>query len=107
MNTTGQMVTIRERTFWSEELAAIVAAIEGREPAELAADDAHLAGPDKRAILTAVMYSLGGAVAFASAQLALRSMGVDLFMGFPGVGAGIGFMLGLQRAVGDPPRRGR
>lgn len=55
--------------------------------------------PDHAVVKTIVLYSLAGGVIVGVGALLLHSVGIDVFPGVAGIGAGIGAAVGMQKAV--------
>ena len=99
IDTTGQSVTKGERDFWDQEKKALEDAIEGRVSHTMEASDREVASQTTELVKTIFIYSLGGAVIVGAGTIALHFVGVEIFPGVAGVGAGIGATIGFQRAL--------
>lgn len=98
IDTTGQTVTNREREFWEKEKQGLVDTIQGR-PVALDASDQAVASQNKEILKTILSYSIGGGLLVGVAVIGLHFVGVEVFPGFAGIGAGLGAAIGLQRAI--------
>ena len=99
IDTTGQSVTKGERDFWDKENKALEDTIEGRVSHAMEASDREVASETTQILKTIFLYSLGGAFIVGAATIALHFVGIEIFPGVAGVGAGIGAAVGYQRAL--------
>lgn len=99
IDTTGQKVTRGERAFWDQEKRALEGTIDGRSSHELDVSDREVASETKRLVTEIALYSFAGALLVGGATVALHLVGVEIFPGIAGVGAGIGAAVGCQRAL--------
>ena len=70
------------------------------EPSEAAAAVEKVKGPaDIRVLFLILAYSAAGAALFVALDLGLHALGLQLFPGFAGIGAGIGAAFGLWHGI--------
>ena len=99
IDTTGQSVTKGERDFWDKEKKALEHTIEGRVSNTMDASDREVASQGMQIVKTIFIYSVGGAFIVGAATIALHVVGIEIFPGVTGIGAGIGAAVGFQRAL--------
>lgn len=98
IDTTGQTVTRAEREFWEMEKQGLEDTIQGKNVA-IDASDRAVASQNKGILTTIFLYSIAGGFLVGAAMIALHFVGVEVFPGFAGIGAGLGAAVGFQRAV--------
>jgi len=82
-----------------QEKKALDDTIEGRVSHAMEASDREVASQTTPIVKTIFIYSLGGAFIVGAATIALHFVGIEIFPGVAGVGAGIGAAIGFQRAL--------
>ncbi len=98
INTTGQAVALGERAFWDKEAKGLEDTVVGHLSHALDAADQLIASQSKQFVKNVLLYSFGGGVLVGTAALALHFVGIELFPGVAGVGAGIGAYLGIRKS---------
>jgi len=99
VDTTGQTVTKAERAFWDEEMAGLVATIEGRPVPSTDATEQRIASIVRRVVLYSLGFAVIGGVLGIVVVTGLRAIGLDVNPGMAGLGAGVGAGLGVMRGI--------
>jgi hypothetical protein len=107
VDTTGHLNLLpSERKFWDDELGALCAVLRGEPPPNLDALDAATKAEGWRTAGIVLACATVMTVALAIVQVVGARSGVRLPPGFPGVGAGVGIVVGLMIAARTAAPRG-
>lgn len=100
INTTGQMITEPEKSFWKKEKENVSRVLSGGDPVSIELVESEVSSLAKKVILRIVVFSTIGALIGAILVVVGRLIGNEIRAGtLPGIGAGIGACYGMMKAL--------